>query len=190
MNSKTLDQYYQSHQEIYKSIAETCASSEELILTIALHGKTWTQWDWAFLIQHIGFEILFSNFTITQKIPNSKILLDDIIKTIQDNDLLDKIFTNKQVLNSLIQLVNHEYNNSASAFGFAINVKILNVLAQLFKKFPELWNMNYMFKKFKGKRYHRLCTENVTKTYNLTKDEIRKMDYKQHLNKFIEIYSV
>lgn len=189
MNSKTLDQYYQSHQEIYKSIAETCTSSEELILTIALHGKTWTQWDWAFLIQHIGFEILFSNFTITQKIPNSKILLDDIIKTIQDNDLLDKIFTNKKVLNSLIQLVNREHNNSV--FGFAIiNVKILNVLAQLFKKFPELWNMNYMFKKFKGKRYHRLCTENVTRTYNLTKDEIRKMDYKQHLNKFIEVYSI
>lgn len=189
MNNKTLDQYYQSHREMYKSIAETCTSSEELILTIALHGKTWTQWDWAFLIQHIGFEILMSNFDITQKIPNSKILLDDIIKTIQDNDLLDKIFTNKKVLNGLIQLVNREYNNSA--FGFAIiNVKILNVLAQLFKKFPELWNMNYMFKKFKGKRYHRLCTENVTRTYNLTKDEIRKMDYKQHLNKFIEIYSV
>ena len=188
MNNKTLDQYYQSHQEIYKSIAETCTSSEELILTIALHGKTWTQWDWAFLIQYIGFEILFSNFAITQKIQNSKILLDDIIKTIQDNDLLDKIFTNKKVLNSLIHLVNIDNN---SAFGFVIiNVKILNVLAQLFKKFPELWNMNYMFKKFKGKRYHRLCTENVTKAYNLTKDEIRKMDYKQHLNKFIEIYSI
>lgn len=188
MNSKTLNQYYQSHQEIYKSIAETCTSSEELVLTIALHGKTWTQWDWAFLIQHIGFEILFSNFAITQKIPNSKILLDDIIKTIQDNDLLDKIFTNKKVLNSLIHLVSREYNTSA--VGYAItNVKMLNVLAQLFKKFPELWNMNYMFKKFNGKRYHRLCTENVTRTYNLTKDEIRKMDYKQHLNKFIEIYS-
>jgi hypothetical protein len=43
MNNKTLYQYYQSHQEIYKSIVETCTSSEELILTIALYGKTWTQ---------------------------------------------------------------------------------------------------------------------------------------------------
>ena len=50
--------------------------------------------------------------------------------------------------------------------------------------------MNYMFKNFKGKRYHILCTEKVTKAYNLTKDEISKMDYKQHLNKFIEVYSI
>jgi hypothetical protein len=189
MNNKTLDQYYQSHQEIYKSIAKTCSSAEELILTISLHGKTWTQWDWAFLIQHIGLDILMSNFPITQKIPNSKILLEDIIKTIQTNDLLDKILTNKKVLNSLIQLVNRDYDNSVLGFAI-INVKILNVLAQLFKKFPELWNMNYMFKNFKGKRYHRLCTEKVTRAYNLTKDEISKMDYKQYLNKFIEIYSI
>lgn len=193
MNDKTLEQYYASHAAIYKSLVETCSSTEELLLAIDLQGAVWTQWDWAFLIQQIGFSninfISNFNFKKTQILPNAKILLEDIIKTIQTNDLLDKILTNKKVLNSLIHLINRNYHKSL--FGFAIiDVKILNVLAQLFKKFPELWNMNYMFKKFKGKRYHRLCTEYVTKAYNLTKDEISKMDYKQHLNKFIEVYSV
>lgn len=193
MTVKTLEQYYASHAEIYKSLAETCSSAEELLLTIDLQGTVWTQWDWALFFEYVGYNILLNKLHI--KInngsynDNTQILLLDILNTIKTNSLLDKILTNKKILCCLIDLANNEkcFLNRGTAI---TNVKIYNILAQLFKKFPRLWNMSYMFKSFKGKRYHRLCIEKVTRAYDLTKEEIAAMTYGQHLNKFIEVFSI
>lgn len=197
MNGKALNQYYASHAAMYRSLAETCSSTEELLLAIDLQGTIWTQWDWALFFEYVCYDVCYDtllnklhvNVNNKQCNDNTLTLLLDILNTIKTNNLLDKILTNRKILCCLVDLANNKrcFLDRGTALA---NVKIFNILAQLFKKFPRLWSMNYMFKSFKGRRYHRLCIGKVTRAYGLTKEELAAMTYGQHLDKFIEVYSI
>jgi len=74
-------------------------------------------------------------------IENAFSLFDDVIDAIDNTDILDNIITNKHVILNLVNL-----KNIISINRF-IQVMIYKLLAHAFKKFPDMWNMSWMFTK-------------------------------------------
>lgn len=144
MTKDTLDKYYASNQERYKRMA-LCSSVPELLLKIEIQGKKWSQWDWALL-----FVTLASCYwTRPDGEYGNKELLEDMVEAIDGGKDLDGVLTNKMVLLNVIHCLKSDlfvmYEVHARA-------TLLNLLAHLFKKFPSLWTMQWMFSRFKDKR--------------------------------------
>lgn len=189
MTATTLEQYSNKHISIYRSLIKTCTSAEELLLNISLQGKTWSQWDWVLLFENMTYDMLFSRMlSAHNKEKSSETLFLDIITTLKTNNILDNVFTNKQVLCSLISFTSDKtFNNFGSAIA---KIKIYGILAVLFKKFPKLWTMNYMYSGSGKKRYHRLCTKHTTKYFNTTDIELATMTIDQKLQHFIQAFYI
>ncbi len=181
MNNKTLTKYYNTHKEKCDSLLNNCSSVSELILKLEIYGSKWTQWDWALFFSNLSCYIieLKKNTQDNEKFINIKYLYDDIIESIDNSDVLDKIFTNKAIMLNIIY-VSADYSGYTNNY----NYMIYKMLAHIFKKFPRLWQMNWMWSKYfdktsyKWKKYHRLylitkhvvpLTEQFESNYTKTK---------------------
>lgn len=166
MNAKTLTDYYNKNKEKYDRLASNCSSVSEILLKIEIYGNKWTQWDWALFFYSLSFYIaqynkyknlqtVFASQT-AEKLLSINYLYDDVIDTIDNNDMLDKILTNKAILLSIIQVA-AEYGRHNNNY----NYMLYKMLAHIFKKFPKLWQMNWMWSKYfdkttlKWTKYHR-----------------------------------
>ena len=92
-----------------------------------------------------------------------KTLLDDIFDTLDSGNSLDGVFTDKTVIMNFIsypEIMDPSDIVNPQPFIFVF-VEIFSLLAHVFKKFPSMWKMNWMFVKKrsgprKGERFHRL----------------------------------
>ena len=114
-------------------------------------------------------------------------MYNDMLETIDDSDLLDDVFTNKQVLLSLSYAVSSRLAYLDTAFSKKL---FCILLAHVFKKFPELWMMSWMFAKHKDSRtkkwtkYHRLGQHlaGISREYSYTRPkECRQKFIETHL---------
>lgn len=144
MTKAALDRYYTDNQERFKRMA-LCSSVPELLLKIEIQGKKWSQWDWAML-----FVTLASCYWSrpTGEYGNRE-LLEDIIEAIDCSKDLDGVMTNKTVL---LNIIHFTKSNLFFMYEEHARATLLNLLAHLFKKFPSLWTMQWMFSRFKDKR--------------------------------------
>ena len=102
------------------------------------------------------------------------------------NYLLDGILTKKNIILSMIYGINSCHLHLGTLF---VQRRIAILLAHVFKKFPELWKMSWMFAKFKDNttkkwtKYHRLGAylSDISKQYSYTHPN-------ECYDKFIETY--
>ena len=178
MTDKVLNDYYIKNKDLFLSLAN-CVCVSELLLKLTIYGKKWSQWDWAILLECISMVHSTSE-------PSTSTLYDDIIHTIDTTDLLDAVFTKKDILLSIMH-----FTNSQTAYSITYYYKgtMLLLLAHVFKKFPDLWTMSWMIAKFKDKstkqwtKYHRLgaCLPGISRQYSYTHP-------KECYDKFIKAY--
>ena len=168
MKPETLRKWYDSRQGIYRSLADECGSVAELMLKIEVYGATWTRWDWVMFFYYLDWcangPEECSVGTLSRWNPSygwkdvdvsrpEKNLLADIFKTLDGEDTLDAALTNKTVILNFIEWAKQTNERSPS---------VLRLLAHVFRKYPELWSMNWMFVRHRGKnkrpaRTHRLA---------------------------------
>ena len=140
MTEEVLRDYFDKHAGVYRRLANGCSSVPELLLKIDIYGRQWNQWDWAlFFTNMLALYAWDSNI----KQNETRLALGyDILDAIDNSDRLDKIVTNKKILLSIIYV-------TAYCKSFVIVRKSFNcqILAHVFKKWPKLWNMNWMWTK-------------------------------------------
>ena len=164
MTTKFLADYYNKHQYLYTQLANECTSVPELQLKLMIFGKQWCQWDWSL------FLIYIANI--------NKVLCHDIIEAIDTSNTLDSVFTNKQVIEALIHCA-HQFKHARI---------VLTILAHTFKKFPSLWNMNWMWSK-----RHDSYTNKLSKLHKMKVFVAKNIDNKYYMtstyyNDFIKTY--
>lgn len=165
MTEVTLKKWYGDHCGMYRTLAEECGSVAELMFKIEIYGSKWTEWDWVMFFYYLDWTtnklteapISWKN-TGTECTESEKNLLEDIFKTLDEGEELDTVFSNKTIIMHFIDWLKKSDKQSLGLFPFGV----LRVLAHVFKKFPELWKMNWMFIRHKGKnkkqvRTHRLA---------------------------------
>ena len=155
MKETYLQDYFNRHRQLYINLANNCSSVAELLLKVAIYGKIWTSWDWA-----IFFTVLQSPAMLlpadshgiahikdlSKNIENQKYLCKDILESIDCTDMLDHVMTNRNVIINMIETA-----KQYKSFYFgkrSFNRFNCQILAHVFKKYPELWNMNWMQTKF------------------------------------------
>ena len=82
---------------------------------------------------------------------NAPAIYQDIIETIDTSKDLDSVMTNKQVILSIIGLLKIYYSGN-DYISIAVREHLANVLAHVFKKFPRLWTISWMWTKTYSKR--------------------------------------
>lgn len=195
MTDKILNEYYNKHKDTYMSLAKNCSSVPEILLKIEIYGKRWTQWDWVLLlsclINHISHCAMRNDVNDTG---NSLLLVQDIVETFNTTDMLDKIFASRQVVLSIIYVIN---SNSAAILNANVwsrnlQIELCTLLAHVFKKFPVMWNMSWMYAKFrdqKAKRwckYHRLKSSVYVSSHRDPSDPYYKS--KRYYDDFMRLY--
>ena len=145
MRSTTLNSYFNRHQSIYRQLSSTCVSVVNLLMLLDVYGKRWTFYDWLFFFDFLGYDIRSGNSEST-----SKMLLDDILNTIETDSLMDNVITNKSIILTLVMYTNGTLNCKP----FDLKTLCL-ILAYVFKKFPDLWNMNWMWPKHYNRHKHK-----------------------------------
>ena len=123
----------------------------------------WNRWSWAvffiFLWQYLtahGRDEPNRSYDGTPEDENScREMLTDILETIDNGKILDSVVTDKVVVKSMLQLIGSSY------YGIYDNFGLYCVLAHIFAKFPNMWNVSWMFirhaKPVRGRmRTHRL----------------------------------
>lgn len=130
---------------MYEQLARDCGSVPELTLKLVIYGKEWKQWDWAFF---------FVCLASPPPKENAPLLYKDIINIIDTSKELDAVMTNKQVVLSMIELLN-VYNSRRDYTAIVVQQYLANILAHVFKKFPRLWTISWMWTKTYSKKTHK-----------------------------------
>ena len=170
MTAATLTRWYDSRRGMYRTLAEECGSVAELMFKIEVYGSKWTEWDWVMFFYYLDWTangpldekpLRISTWNPLYGWKDSdvedgepeKSLLEDVFRTLDEGKELDSVFSNKTVIMHFIEWLKQTNESSPG---------LLRVLAHVFKKFPEMWKMNWMFIRHKGKnkkqaRTHRLA---------------------------------
>ena len=177
MTDKVLNDYYFKNRDKFKSLSR-CSCVSELLLKQTIYGQHWSEWDWMLLMMCV--------FIGDAVDAHNQSLYNDVIETVDSNDLLDGILTKKNIVLSMIYGINSCHLHLGTLF---VQRRIAILLAHVFKKFPELWKMSWMFAKFKDNttkkwtKYHRLGAylSDISKQYSYTHPN-------ECYDKFIETY--
>lgn len=165
MTETTLKNWYSSHQAQYMELARECGSVAELLFKIEIIGSKWTKWDWAMFLSFLDYTADDSSkgedapmsylhtVPVADVVESARSLLADIYSTIDSGDELTAVFTNKTVVMNLIEWAGMRSYMSQGVY---------RALAHIFRRFPKLWTMNWMFVRHRGKghavsRTHRLA---------------------------------
>lgn len=160
MARDTLQRWYRDHRRTYVELAEECRSVAELMLKIEVYGKKWTKWDWVMFMWHLSMSASCldeegpsapgqAGFDTSDQAPD---LFADMVDEVDNGKMLDGVLTNKTVVAHLIWWIDDGRLNP-------LRVGALRLLAHVFKKFPAMWTMNWMFVRHPGKnkpRTHRM----------------------------------
>lgn len=144
MNAVALQKYLEDNRQLFSDLAK-CGSVSELMLKLAVFGRNWNRWSWAAFVVFLwrGVRRDCSPAPAGVRRPDDdadgcRAMFDDIVDTIDNGTELDSVFRNKLVVQSLIQVT--EYMSMERPAGGA-----LRVLAHVFAKFPDMWNMSWMY---------------------------------------------
>lgn len=151
---------------MYEQLAHDCTSVPELTLKLAIFGKEWKQWDWAFF---------FVCLASPPPKENAPAIYKDIIETIDTSKELDSVMTNRQVILSIIELLKIYYSGH-DYISITVREHLTNVLAHVFKKFPCMWTMSWMWTKTYDRKT--LRTVKVHKLKSFSKAEAVEADDK------------
>lgn len=155
--TKTIAQHLNARAELYKRLATTSSSVEELLMKVELLGEKWTRWDWATMLQYIVSHYIMNCF-YESEVNSIGALFKAICKCVESSDLLDSILTDKEVM---LATIAHTKNCVEQFVNFADHSGTsLDLIAIVFKKFPSLWNMSWMWSKCwkktkQGKKFYR-----------------------------------
>ena len=152
-----VEEFLNANHRLYKDMIETCGSVPELLFRIEIYGRKWTQYDWVFFFQYL-YQISSQGNETAQSLAND--LFDAIDNTVQ----LDHVITNKLIIMTFIEL------SKRFMHGFC-----LKFLAHVVHKFPDIWNMNFMWIRHAGKkpRTHRLACFLPKTTKDISSEFIR-----------------
>ena len=120
-------------------------------MKVELLGEKWSRWDWAALLQYIVY-YYFENCRYESEINSIEALFKAICKCVENSDLLDCILTDKEVMLAMIAHIKQcteQFVNVADHSGTS-----LDLIAIVFKKFPSMWNMSWMWSKCRKKTKH------------------------------------
>lgn len=154
--SQTVKHYLQSRASLYKMLATTSSTAEELLLKIELSGDKWTRWDWAAFLQYICCYHVAACYA-QNELDNIFALSSDICKCIKETSLLDKVAVDKEVVLSLIELAKMTmFGPGRAILGMSRKHQssLLALLHAAFTKFPDLWSMSWMWSKQYVKTRH------------------------------------
>lgn len=143
--TKTIAQHLDARAELYKRLATTSSSIEELLMKVELLGEKWTRWDWATMLQYIVSHYVMNCYHESE-VNSIGALFKAICKCVESSDLLDNILTDKEVMLAMIahtkQCTEQFFVNFADHSGTS-----LDLIAIVLKKFPSMWNMSWMWSK-------------------------------------------
>lgn len=160
MNAGRLKKWYSERSFLYRELAGSCGSVAELVLRLEAYGDRWTSWDWVMFLSYLDLsaarlsENASWNFQPPPAEPSpEESLLADVFGTLDGGTALDGVLTNRTVIMNLI-----DWAGSAETSGMKARQRgALSLLAHVFAKFPDLWRMNWMFIRRRGRRrVHRL----------------------------------
>lgn len=180
MTDKILNSHWSRNKDFYIDLTANCASTSELFIKIAVAGKKLSKWDWAILLLNIlrnanvtkHFFDCQKNIGVVhrqqdpisdstaERLRKHEFLHEDLLNTVNNSAELDSIVTNKHVVLSLIYSANSINLTAFSSIDCEKMTK--NFLAHVFKKFPSLWNMSWMWIKHKD-----FMTKKTTKVHRL-----------------------
>ena len=149
--TKTIAQHLNARAELYKRLATTSSSVEELFMKVELLGEKWSRWDWAALLQYVVYYYI-ENCRYESEVNSIEALFKAICKCVESSDLLDNILTDKEVM---LATIAHTKQCVEQYIGFTDKTGTsLDLIAIVFKKFPSLWNMSWMWSKCWKKTKH------------------------------------
>ena len=175
MTEEKIRQWERDHQATYVDLAEHCGSVPELLLKIEVYGQRWTKWDWVLFFKYLTymsgfgrrrpFVVFYGHGRPDEEETPEKDLLADIFDAIDNGDSLDKVFTDRTVVMNFISVLGAGLGDDCkddSEGGWSFKTCACSLLAHVFRKFPALWRMNWMFMRKrsgpnKGERVHRLA---------------------------------
>ena len=163
MTAAQLKKWDTLKRSMYIDLVKTCGSVPELLIRLEIYGQKWTRWDWVLFFKYLYVH----SMTLVSANPGEPVeelvMLNDIFKTLDDGNALDSVFTDKVVVLSFVEYLNFAYFHSKSPFMSKLELYgVFSLLAHVFKKFPDMWKMNWMFARKrsggkKGERVHRLA---------------------------------
>lgn len=156
MNVKALQKYIDDNAATFQELAK-CGSVAELLVRLAVYGRSWGRWSWAVFIQFLWQRANVASLGRPRS-EDCAVMLDDVIKTIDEGAEMDRVVTNKTVVLSMMQTA-----NAADVMQYHGSAGLMCVLAHAFNKFPDMWNMNWMYSRRRlpgGKtaRVHKLAS--------------------------------
>lgn len=186
MTDKVLDDYYKKHYAMYHMFVTQTTSVPELLLKIEMYGKKWNRWDWVLLFATIidCKKIKYVSNRVSDYFVINNQLLDDIKYAIDNSTDFDKIMTDKQVVLSII----HVINCHSAFFKKEMRIILCQLLGHIFKKFPKMWSLSWMFAKSKDYvnkkwiKYHRLAKITPC-SYNTKVDRLYSIFIKEFYDK-------
>lgn len=167
MTDKKLEEWFDAHRHTYSELAGECGSVAELMLRLEVYGDRWTKWDWVMFLGYLDFTTSMEASSVwtaygpngaVSQLPNENRLIEDVFDTLDNGTALDGVLTNKTVVLNLISWIERGKSRRIHAVR---EYGMLRLLAHVFRKFPSLWSMNWMFVRHTGKnsakaRTHRL----------------------------------
>ena len=194
MNSKSLQKYIDKNRNIFEDLSK-CGSVSELLIKQIAYGQNWNRWSWGVFIYFIWHQLLINHvYKSADDFCQNCLLLKDILQTIDEGTELDSIMTNKIVIKSILQIIdldnaalNHIKRNSTSEYGNILKYGgLLCVLAHIFNKFPDLWNVSWMFIR------HTTLNKKAIRTHRLKYliSDISKDPMQDFINNFFKLEKI
>lgn len=117
-------------------------------MKVELLGEKWSRWDWAALLQYVVYYYI-QNCRYESEVNSIGALFKAICRCVESSNLLDNILTDKEVMLAMIAHTKQcveQYMNSTDKTGTSLDLIVI-----VFKKFPSLWNMSWMWSKCQKK---------------------------------------
>lgn len=167
--------YFNKNQHFYDDILESCTSFEELLLQTDLAGIKWGVHDWSIILTRLLSIVCTTGLYKTSEIHNS---INELFKNILihiDSDECPEtlsVFTNNIILKTIV-ILKPQLSNTAYFSQHKLDV----FFAHIFKRWPQLAKMPYMFTTRKKIKYHVILRCYFKSSRDLTDKIINHISY-------------